>query len=127
MATDFYADLRSPSHVHVNSSILGATEHSGIGKPVIERSDVESTLDDHMCTLMDYNDTLEEQVYTFRGCIREIEEDILARVREADPNFFSGLCKFISTYRKMQQSSHAPNSTIAYTFHNFGRPDSKLK
>ena len=82
-----------------------------------------------MCTLMDYNepDTLEEQVNTFRGSIREIEEDILARVREADPNFFSGLCKFISTYRKMQQSSHAPNSTIAYTFHNFGRPDSKLK
>ena len=30
MATDFYADLRSPSHVHVNSSILGATEHNSM-------------------------------------------------------------------------------------------------
>ena len=52
---------------------------------------------------MDYDepDTLEEQVNTFRGSIREIE-DILARVREADPHFISGLCKFISTYRKMQ-------------------------
>lgn len=129
MATDFYADLRSPSHI--NSTIHAATEQPGNEKSVTESSNVESTLDesDIRCTLMDYDepDTLEEKINTFRGSIREIEEDILTRVREADPNFISGLCKFISTYKKMQKSSYAPNATIAYAFHNFGRPDSKLK
>ena len=116
---------------HINSTIHAATERPGNEKSVTESSNVESTLDesDIRCTLMDYDepDTLEEKINTFRGSIREIEEDILTRVREADPNFISGLCKFISTYKKMQKSSYAPNATIAYAFHNFGRPDSKLK
>ena len=46
------------------------------------------------------------------------------RVKEADHNFISGLHKFFSAYKKMQKSSHAPTSTIAYGFHNFGQPDS---
>ena len=76
---------------------------------------------------MDYDgaDSLTEQIENFRTSIREIEEDLVVRVREADHNFISGLCKFITTYRKMQKSSHAPTSTIAYALHTFGRPDSK--
>ena len=75
MATDFYADLRSPSHI--NSTIHAATEQPGNEKSVTESSNVECTLDesDIRCTLMDYNepDTL-EKINTFRGSIREIEE-----------------------------------------------------
>lgn len=73
----------------------------------------------------DGSDPLEKQIENFCTAIREIEEDIVVRVREADHNFISSLCKFISTYRKMQKSSQAPTSTIAYAFHIFGRPDSK--
>ena len=56
--------------------------------------------------------------------LREIEDDIIMRVKKADHNFISGFCKFISTYTKMRKSSRAPTSTIACTFHKFGRSDS---
>ena len=48
---------------------------------------------------MDYDgpDSLTEQIENFRTSIREIEEDLVVRVREADHNFISGLCKFITT------------------------------
>jgi len=57
---------------------------------------------------MDYDgpDPLEEQIENFRNSIGEIEEDIAMRVREADHNFISGLCKLISTCRECRIRSH---------------------
>ena len=122
MATEFYADLRSPSHA--NSS-----EPADADKPEAIDSGGENISSSLGTTAeeMDYDgaDSLTEQIENFRTSIREIEEDLVVRVREADHNFISGLCKFITTYRKMQKSSHAPTSTIAYALHTFGRPDSK--
>jgi len=126
MATEFYADLRSPSHK--NSSELADAEQP---EQILDNgsenisSSIGPTSEDDTQMDCDGSDPLEEQIENFRTSIREIEEDIVVRVREADHNFISGLCKFISTYRKMQKSSHAPTSTIAYAFHTFGRPDSK--
>ena len=62
-------------------------------------------------------DQLDEQIENFHASLREID-DIIMRVKEADHNFISGFCKFISTYTKMRKSSHAPTSTIAYLFTN---------
>ena len=132
MATEFYADLRSPTHAN-SSALAENTDNSANSSALAENtenadhendcSSLDPTSDNMDC---DGPDPLEEQIENFHASLREIEDDIIMRVKEADRNFISGLCKFISTYTKMRKSSHAPTSTIAYTFHNFGRSDSQL-
>ena len=132
MATEFYADLRSPTHAN-SSAVTENTDNSANSSALAENtengaehendcSSLEPTSDNMDC---DGPDPLKEQIENFHASLREIEDDIIMRVKEADHNFISGLCKFISTYTKMRKSSHAPTSTIAYAFHNFGRSDSK--
>ena len=128
MTTEFYADLRSPTRTN-SSALAGNTE-----KFIIQNAESCPDHQNHSSSPepmasenldCDGPDPLEEQIENFHASLREIEDDIIMRVKEADHNFISGLCKFISAYKKMQKSSHAPTSTIAYAFHNFGRPDSK--
>ena len=94
MATEFYADLRSPSHAN-SSQPADADKPEAIdsgGENI--SSSLGSTAEE-----MDYDgpDSLTEQIENFRTSIRKIEEDLVVRVREADHNFISGLCKFITT------------------------------
>ena len=43
-----------------------------------------------------------------------------------DHNIISGVSAFVRTYRKMKNTP-APNTSIAYALHNFGKVDSKYQ
>lgn len=64
------------------------------------------------------------QVAGLKEELTGIMEDLTDRVMEGDHNVFSGVAKFIKAYQMMVKS-HAPNSSISYALHNFGKPDSK--
>ena len=131
MATEFYADLRSPTHAN-SSALAENTDNSANSSALAETTENGDDHDNHCSSLQptsdnvdcDGPDPLDEQIEIFHASLREIEDDIIMRVKEADYNFISGFCKFISTYTKMRKSSHAPTSTIACTFHKFGWSDS---
>ena len=139
VAREFYADLQSPTHA--NSSALAENkDNSASSSPLAENTDnsasssalaentdncknganhendcssIEPTSDNMDC---DGPDPLEEQIENFHTSLREIEDDIIMRVKEADHNSISGLCKFISAYTKMRKSSHAPTEQFHTLF-----------
>ena len=66
-----------------------------------------------------------EHIDTYKESLYEIMDDLTDRLMEGDHNLISGVVKFIKQYKKMVKS-HAPNSSLSYALHNFGKSDSKF-
>ena len=67
-----------------------------------------------------------QHINTYKESLYIIADDLTSRLMEGDHNLKSGVGKFIQQYNRMTKS-HAPNSTLSYALHNFGKSDSKLQ
>ena len=67
---------------------------------------------------------LNNLVQSLKSSLLEIVDDLSDRLSDGDHNLISGAKKFIQAYKKLE-CSDAPNSSLSYALHNFGKSDSK--
>ena len=85
---------------------------------MLVRTEPLKTPDNSEMMWSDYVNTYKEKLYN-------IADDLTDRLMEGDHNLISGVVKFVKQY-KLMVKSHAPNSSLSYALHNFGKSDSKL-
>ena len=117
--TEFYADL-----LDCESKIVRKDKPENLNSDKDEpdnfNSDKEKPENEHSIDTQ-WKKTIE----CFRNSLSEVMEDLTGRLMEGDHNLIAGASKFINSYKKMVKSQ-APNSSISYALHNFGKSDRKF-
>ena len=106
------------SNKHADEDVTNYGEHSEITIGRSSDDDDDSARDTEDSILLEHVNSYKELLYS-------IVEDLTERLMEGDHNLISGVGKFIKQYKQMMKS-HAPNSTLSFALHNFGKSDSEF-